>query len=369
MTPPRPGGSRRAATGSSWARPGEELDIPALAAYLAAHLPGVEGEVTARQFPAGYSNLTYLVVVGAQEYVLRRPPLGVDIATAHDMLREYRVLCGLCRVYDRVPRPVLACDDPAVLGAPFYLMARIPGVVLRAGSSLPDVPPAVMAGLAAATIDNLAAIHSLDIDAAGLRELGKPAGYVARQVHGWARRYAAAKTHPQPKLEAALTWLDEHRPSAPRGHPGTAIIHNDYKYDNLLVDADDWTRIVAVLDWEMATLGDPLLDLGTTLGYWMEPGDPPALVEMFGLTTLPGNPTRDQVVARYAVASSRDLPDLVFYFVYGMVKVGVILQQLHARYVRGQSRDPRLATLDRAVTACGLLAARAIAAGRISGLQ
>ena len=345
--------------------PDEGLDIPALTAYLAAHLPGVDGELTVRRFPAGYSNLTYLVVAGAQEFVLRRPPFGVEIATAHDMLREYRVLRGLHRVYDRVPRPVLACEDPAVLGAPFYLMERMPGIVLRPGPPLPAVPPPVMSDLAAALIDNLAAIHALDIDAAGLRDLGRPAGYVARQVHGWTRRYAVARTHIQPDLEAALTWLDEHQPS----ETGAAIIHNDYKHDNLLVDAADPTRIIAVLDWEMATLGDPLLDLGTTLGYWMEPGDPPALVEMFGLTTLRGNPTRDQVVARYAAASGRDVPDPVFCFVYGAVKVGVILQQLHARHVRGHSRDPRLATLDRAVTACGQLAARAIEAGRISGLQ
>ena len=353
------------------ATPGEELDVPALTAYLAAHLPTVGGALTVRQFPAGYSNLTYLVAAGAQEYVLRRPPFGVEIATAHDMLREYRVLCGLARVYDRVPRPVLACDDPTVLGAPFYLMERVPGIVLRAGPPLPGAddapPPAVMAGLAAALIDNLAGIHALDIDAAGLRDLGKPTGYVVRQVRGGARRYTVAQTHPQPDLEAALTWLDAHQPSA--SPPDAVIIHNDYKHDNLLVDAADLTRIVAVLDWEMATLGDPRLDLGTTLGYWMEPGDPPALVELFGLTTLPGNPTRDQVAAAYAAASGRDLPDLVFYFVYGVVKVGVILQQLHARYARGHSRDPRLATLDRAVTACGLLAGRAIATGRITGLQ
>ena len=356
MTPPH----NRAGT----MHPGQELDVAALAAYLAAQLPGADGPVSVRQFPAGYSNLTYLVSVGGRDYVLRRPPFGVSIATAHDMLREYRVLCGLNRVYARAPRPVLACDDPAVLGAPFYLMERMPGVVLRAEPPLPAAPPAVMAGLAQAAVDNLAAIHGVDLDAAGLAELGKPAGYVARQVQGWARRYAAAQTQAQPDLEAALRWLDAQQPS----EAGAAIIHNDYKHDNLLVDAADWTRIVAVLDWEMATVGDPLLDLGTMLGYWMEPGDPPALVELFGLTTLPGNPTRDQIAAAYAAASGRDLPDLVFYFVYGAVKVGVILQQLHARFVRGQSADPRLAKLDRAVAGCGLLVARAIATGRISEL-
>jgi aminoglycoside phosphotransferase (APT) family kinase protein len=359
MLPPH----NRAAT----VRPGEELDVAALIAYLAEHLPGVDGDVRVRQYPAGYSNLTYLVSVGATDYVLRRPPFGVNIATAHDMLREYRVLRGLARVYDRAPRPVLACEDAAVLGAPFYLMERMPGVVLRSEPPLPAAPPPMMAGLAHAAVTNLAAIHALDMDAAGLAELGKPAGYVARQVHGWARRYAAARTQPQRDLEAALAWLDSHqRADSPAA---ATLIHNDYKHDNLLVEADDWTRIVAVLDWEMATLGDPLMDLGTMLGYWLEPGDPPALVEMFGLTTLPGNPTREEATAIYAAASGHDLSNLLFYFVYGAVKVGVILQQLHARFVYGQSDDSRLAKLDRAVAACGLLASRAIATGRISGLS
>lgn len=346
-------------------RRGEELPLAALAAYLAAELPYLHGDLTVAQFPRGYSNLTYLLAVGKTELVLRRPPFGADIATAHDMGREVRVLTGLARVYDYVPHVLAYCTDPTVIGAPFYVMARLQGVVLRAnGGQLPAVAPEVMAGLAAMAVDNLAAIHGLDVEAAGLAELGRPAGYVARQVHGWARRYQAAATGPQPELEAALAWLAAHQPR----EAGAALIHNDYKYDNLMLDAEDLTRLVAVLDWEMCTVGDPLLDLGTTLGYWTEPGDPPALVEHFGLTTLPGNLDREGVVARYVAA--RGLAEFapLFYYVYGVSKIGVILQQIYHRYVQGRTQDARFARLDAAVCACGVMAQRALATGRISGL-
>jgi aminoglycoside phosphotransferase (APT) family kinase protein len=252
-----------------------------------------------------------------------------------------------------------------VIGAPFYVMERLQGVVLRADDmQMPSLTPDVMARLAANVIDNLATIHGLDYGAAGLGELGRPAGYVARQVSGWTKRYAAARTTELPALERALDWLAAHQPA----EAGAALIHNDYKYDNLMLDGDDLTRLVAVLDWEMCTLGDPLLDLGTTLGYWIEPGDPPALVEMFGLTTLAGNPSRAEVVERYRVASGRASFDPLFYYVYGLVKIGVILQQIYARYQQGKSQDERFARLGGAVAACGLMASEAIAKGRISGL-
>lgn len=350
-------------------RVGEELPLDALADYLAIHAPELRGSLTVAQFPRGYSNLTYLIQVGEQELVLRRPPFGANIAGGHDMGREARVLAGLGRVYDRVPRLVAYCDDLAVIGAPFYVMQRVQGVVLRA-ADLPtlDISPGVMAGLAVATVDNLAAIHRLDYDAAGLASLGKPVGYAARQVHGWARRYHAAATGPQPHLEAALTWLDAHLPPEDFAAAPPALLHNDYKYDNLILDGDDLTRIVAVLDWEMCTLGDPRLDLGTTLGYWIEAGDPPPLVEMFGVTTLPGNLNRAGVVARYCAAAGCADFDPLYGYVYGVVKIGVILQQIYARYVQGRTHDARFARLDAAVTACGEMAARALAARRISGL-
>ncbi len=355
--------------GAAAVRAGEELPIAPLAAYLFAELPDLrqefDKEIVVAQFTRGYSNLTYLIGVGERELVLRRPPIGANIATAHDMGREVRVLSGLARVYTHVPRVLLHCQDVQVIGAPFYVMERLHGVVLRADDpQRPPIAPDVMAQLANHVIDNLAAIHALDYQAAGLADLGRPTGYVARQVQGWTKRYQAAQTDPLPNLEKALRWLAEHQPV----EAGAALIHNDYKYDNLILDGADLTRLVAVLDWEMCTLGDPLLDLGTTLGYWVEAGDPPALVEMFGLTTLAGNPSRIEVVERYALASGRPAFDPLFYYVYGLAKIGVILQQIYYRYHQGQSQDQRFARLGSAVDACGVMAVAAIRTGRISGL-
>lgn len=354
--------------------PGEEQAAPVrgeqqlprdrLDGYLRRHLPQLSGKLEIGQFPQGFSNLTYLLRVGDSELVLRRPPFGTLAATAHDMQREYRVLAGVSRIYALAPRALLYCDDPAVIGAPFYVMERRHGVVLRAApGALPEVSPPVMQSLCATVIANLATIHRLDYAAAGLADLGRPDGYTARQVHGWAKRYAAAAGDVQPGLDAALAWLAERIPPAER----TALLHNDYKLDNLLLDGNDLTRLVAVLDWEMCTLGDPRMDLGTTLGYWIEPGDPPPLVDLFGLTTLPGCPDRAAAAAAYQAVSD-DRFDPLFFYVYGVVKVGVILQQLYARYRRGETADPRYATLGDAVAACSLAAAQALAKQRISSL-
>ncbi len=350
-------------------RSGEELPIAPLAAYLYAQLPEVqadfEQEIKVAQFSRGYSNLTYLIGVGKVELVLRRPPVGANIATAHDMGREVKVLMGLGRVYAHVPRVLLYCEDTQVIGAPFYVMERLHGVVLRADDpQRPPIAVETMAHLARNVIDNLAVIHALDYTRAGLSDLGRPAGYVARQVQGWTKRYQSAQTDALPNLERALAWLAQHQPP----ESGAALIHNDYKYDNLILDGSDLTQLVAVLDWEMCTLGDPLLDLGTTLGYWIEAGDPPALVEMFGLTALPGNPNRAEVLERYLAASGCKPFDPLFYYVYGVAKIGVILQQIYHRYRQGVSQDERFARLGGAVAACGLMAGAAIDKGRISGL-
>jgi aminoglycoside phosphotransferase (APT) family kinase protein len=342
-------------------RPGEELDAQRLAAYLATTAPDLAGPVQVEQFPQGYSNLTYLVRIGEREVVLRRPPFGVGKGSAHDMAREYRTLAGVARVYPRVPRPLVYCADETVLGAPFYLMERVPGVILRArppaGLAL---PPATMRRLAEATIDNLAAIHALDYGAAGLGDLGHPAGYVGRQVMGWTARYARARSDDIPEIEQAAAWLAAHIP--PEAAP--ALLHNDYKYDNMVLDPVDLPRIRAVLDWEMATLGDPLMDLGTTLGYWVQADDPPELQAMrFGPTTLPGNLTRAELVQRYAQAGGRDVGNIGFYYVYGLFKIAVIAQQIYARYRQGVTHDARFAGLLPAIRALGHAAARATATG------
>ncbi len=343
-------------------RQDERLDVARLEAYLLAHLSAAHGPLQVDQFPSGYSNLTYLLRLGGQELVLRRPPFGVNIHSAHDMGREYKVLSGLWPVYPRVPRPLLYCTDESVIGAPFYVMQRVSGVILRAEKQHEQrFPPAIFQQLSINFIRNLAAIHAIDIHAAGLADLGRPAGYGARQISGWSKRYRAAQTDEIPGVEAAIDWLPRHMPA----EPAAALIHNDYKYDNVILAAADPTTIRAVLDWEMCTVGDPLMDLGTTLGYWIEPDDPPALQAMFGITTAPGNLTRSQLVEAYSAASGRPVDDPLFYYVYGLFKIAGIIQQIYHRYCQGHSQDERFAALLPVVQAYGVMITRALERGHL----
>jgi aminoglycoside phosphotransferase (APT) family kinase protein len=351
-------------------RTGEELDAARLGAYLRENLGDVaeDAPIVVEQFRNGYSNLTYRVQFGDRELVLRRPPFGAQVKSGHDMAREYRVLSALAPVYPKVPRPVLFCDDVAVLGAPFYLMERVPGVILRA--TLPEglqIGPDLMQRIATSFIENLAAIHALDWQQGALATLGHPAGYVQRQVTGWAERYQKAKTDDLPELERASQWLIDHAPP----NAASALIHNDYKYDNLILDAADMAQIRAVLDWEMATLGDPLMDLGSTLAYWVDPDDPPEARIMStqgSLTTLPGNPTRVELAQRYATASGRDLGDLVFYYTFGLFKNAVIAQQIYYRYKQGLTHDERFAVFLPFIQMLGVTAAKVITLQRIDRL-
>jgi aminoglycoside phosphotransferase (APT) family kinase protein len=350
-------------------REGEELDTVKLLAYLREKIPDVvAGSLIVEQFPAGYSNLTYLLRTGEHEFVLRRPPVGAKIKTAHDMSREYRILSRLFPVYTKVPRPILYCDDESVIGAPFYVMERVKGVILRARPPKDvDLSRELMRRLSESFIDNLAEIHAVDYEAAGLNELGRPEGYVRRQIEGWTRRYYNARTDEVETVERLASWLAENSP--PDSTRSGSLIHNDYKYDNIVLDADDLSRVVAVLDWEMATIGDPLMDLGTTLAYWVDPEDPSEWQRLgFGLTTLPGNLRRSDLVARYAQASGRDISNPVFYYAYGLLKTAVIVQQIYHRYRQGFTKDERFANLNLLVRACGQMAARAIQLGRIDRL-
>jgi aminoglycoside phosphotransferase (APT) family kinase protein len=322
------------------ARPGEELPEDRLAPFLRTALPGLDGEFEALQFPAGNSNLTYLLRFGERELVMRRPPFGRKPKSGHDMKREFTVLSALHGSYPYTPRPLAYCDDDEVLGCPFYVMERLHGIVVRR-----MFPPGLLESADHARsvferlIDVLVELHSLDYPALGLGEFGKPEGYVGRQVLGWSERYRRARTPDVPDFEHVMAWLAEKMPGTSEH---SSIIHNDYRLDNVVLDPQQPTRIIGVLDWEMATIGDPLMDLGETLAYWIQRGDPAELQGMrMCPTNVTGAPTRDEVVARYAEKSGRDVGQLDFYYCFGLFRIAVISQQIYYRYYKGQSHDLR----------------------------
>jgi aminoglycoside phosphotransferase (APT) family kinase protein len=343
-------------------RRGEELPTAFLEEFMRQNFPDAAGPFVIEQFPHGHSNLTYLLRYGDVEAVLRRGPFGNQVKSAHDMGREFRFLSALAPVYPPAPRPMVYRQS-SDLGAPFYLMERRRGVILRA--RLPDgllIDLDTARRLSTALVDRLADLHGLDHRAAGLADFGKPDGYVARQVAGWTERHAKAWTDDVPSMNRVAAWLANHSPP----ESGAALIHNDFKYDNLVLDPADLTRVVAVLDWEMATVGDPLMDLGTTLAYWVEAGDPPELVRSaMGPTTLPGTLTRGELVDRYCQRTGRDAANAVFYYAYGLFKVAVIVQQIYARYVRGHTADARFARMNELVAVLASQADRAIDTRRL----
>ncbi len=324
-------------------RPGEELEIGRLELFLLNHFPGSAAPIAVEQFPSGHSNLTYLVRLGERELVLRRPPFGSKVKTAHDMGREYRVLSKLHSAYSPAPKVLLYCDDETVIGAPFYVMERIKGAIIRRDPP-PGLafPPETAHRLSEAFIDNLARLHSLDYEAIGLGDLGKPQGYLERQVRGWIERYNGSKTHELPEVERISAWMNENMP------PMTAatLVHNDYKYDNVVLDPADVTKIIGVLDWEMCTIGDPLTDLGSALAYWIEPTDPEELQKIrWCPSTYPGSLARSELAERYARATGRDISGLVYYLVFARFRVAVIVQQIYYRYQQGLTKDPRFAAM------------------------
>jgi aminoglycoside phosphotransferase (APT) family kinase protein len=343
-------------------RDGEQLDAARLGEYLRALSPDFQGRIDIEQFPAGHSNLTYLVRAGARELVLRRPPFGSRVISAHDMSREFRVLSRLHPLYAPAPRPIAYCDDASVLGAPFYLMERRRGLVVRK-----EFParlarsPATLRRIAESLVDNLGALHAIDLHATGLAAIGKPEGYVRRQVEGWTRRWSDARTEDVPEVERVAGWLADRLPP----ESGASLIHNDYKLDNVMLDPADPARIVAVLDWEMATVGDPLMDLGAALAYWVEAGDPGEfLAQRLAPTAQPGFLTRREAAARYASATGRDLANVAYYYVFGLFKTAVVIQQIYYRWVHGHTRDERFAGFGAMVVALARQAAAA--AGRES---
>jgi aminoglycoside phosphotransferase (APT) family kinase protein len=334
--------------GTKPVRKGEELDVAALARFL--DVPAETIEIT--QFPGGHSNLTYLVKMGDREIVLRRPPFGNTVKTAHDMGREVRMLTRLGPHYDKAPRVVAHTEDASILGAPFYLMERVRGVIIR--RALPEGASA--RNISELVIDGLAELHAIDVTEKALLDLGKPEGFVERQVRGWSERYVAAQTDEIPDMPALSKWVSENMPASP---PPT-IVHNDWKHDNLVL-SPELNRIVGVLDWEMSTIGDPLIDLGTTLAYWVGTGDDDLLRAVaFCPTTAEGSLTRKEVATRYAEKSGRDVSGMLFYYVFALFKNAVVAQQIYTRYKKGLTKDERFASFIYGVRALAAQASRSL---------
>jgi aminoglycoside phosphotransferase (APT) family kinase protein len=335
-------------------RAGEELDLARLDSYLRARLNAqslkVEptAEIEIKQFPGGHSNLTYLVRYGNREFVLRRPPMGPVAPTAHDMPREYKLLSVINPHYPLAPRPLLVCEDTSVIGVPFYLMERRRGLIVR--SKVPEEIGenlALRLRLSESVVDTLVALHAVDIQSSGIVQIGKPAGFVTRQVRGWADRWQRSKTGELAEMDQVINWLVDRIPA--ENDADATIVHNDFKLDNIMLDPDDPTRVVAVLDWEMCTVGDPLVDVGLFLSYWTMKGTDGGSDQnrsLRAVTNGPGWMTREEIIKQYEARTGRDLSRIVFYETFARFKVAVVIQQIYFRYVRGQTHDERFRNLD-----------------------
>ena len=328
-------------------RSGEEFDTGAVRDFLLPHSAELEltdtpGEVEAMQFPGGHANLTYWIRFGGRELVMRRPPLGPVGPGAHDMGREYKVLSVLWRVFDRAPRAFVFCDDPDVIGAPFFVMERREGVVIR--TEIPEalrIHSDVERRTSFALVDAMADFHDVDFKAIGLEDLGRPVGFLERQLAGWNKRWELAKDRELADFDRLLAWLEAHKPKASRA----TLVHNDLKLDNCQFVASDPDRVSALFDWDMTTLGDPLFDLGTLLGYWSEAQQPGGTTGSNSIMGEPGFPTRDEVAERYAKRTGIDLASIDWYEAFALWKTAVVVQQIFIRYKRGQTTDARFADM------------------------
>ncbi|SDY82385.1 Predicted kinase, aminoglycoside phosphotransferase (APT) family [Amycolatopsis xylanica] len=315
----------------------DAFDVEAVHVWLQSRVDGVDGRPEVRQFPGGASNLTYLLSYPDRDLILRRPPAGHKAASAHDMRREYRVQKGLKPVFPYVPEVKAFCDDPEVIGGDFYVMDRLDGLILR--RELPDgfqLDEQAARALSGKVVDRLVDLHSVDIEAAGLADLGKGAGYVERQIRGWSERLRRSHTENVPKFTEVMAWLAANQP----GEVKICLIHNDYRLDNLILD--DGLDIIGVLDWEMATLGDPLMELGSTLAYWVQADDDDGMkASRRQPTDLPGMYTRQEFVEHYARRTGLDIGDWRFYEVYGLFRLAVVIQQIYYRFHNGDTHNPR----------------------------
>lgn len=347
-------------------RKGEELDTVSLEKYLLDNVKDVSGPLVIDQFPGGASNLTYLIKMGDREMVLRRPPFGANIKGGHDMGREYKVLNALSKSYSKAPAPIIHTTDESIIGSEFYVMDRVQGVIFRSNNGpAKNLHKETIVSIAESLMDTMAELHNLDYETIGLGDLGKPDGYTKRQVEGWTRRYMKAKTHEYAELEEVAKWLADNVPSDCQA----SLIHNDFKHDNVVMDPNDITKVKAILDWEMCTIGDPLTDLGTTLTYWPNPEDPPFMKFAAQLpSAISGNPNRQQMVEMYANKSGNSINDIVFYFVYGAFKLAGVVQQIYYRYHHGHTQDKRFQHMNMFAEGLGKMAATAIEKDRIYDL-
>lgn len=331
------------------------VDEHALERYLAERVPGEAVPLVAERFSGGHSNETFFITRGDQRWVLRRPPLPPYLPTAHDVSREFRFISALKDTNVPVPQPVLFCDDESVIGAPFYLMERLPGVVIR--DKLPPQFDNEESGkeIAEDLIQTLVKLHAVDWQNTSIASIGKPEGYIARQIKRWTGQLEGAYTRPVPDLVAVKDWLAAHLPES----PAATIVHGDYRIDNCMYSADHPARVIGVLDWEMATLGDPLADLGYLLSFWRNRDEPEQAFprDMGYITIRPGFPTREEVRDRYAELSGRKVGEMNFYIALAIWKLAILLEGSYKRHLSGQTDDPFFATLKEGVPA---LAKRAL---------
>ena len=321
-------------------REGEELDLDSLKQFLEPVLGAKAGDLQLKQFPGGHSNLTYLLQSGADKWVLRRPPFGSKVKSAHDMSREFRILSALKDVYPYGPVPLVFCDDHSVIGCDFYLMNCIEGLVIRReyphelGLSPDQVHQQLLN-----FFDVLGDLHSVDLKQAGLESFGRPEGYVRRQVEGWSKRWGDAVTPDTVNCDRIMQWLADEMPA----ESGKAsVIHNDYKMDNVIFSLEDPLQVIGVLDWEMSTVGDPLMDLGCTLGYWVQVDDPEFFRESRTMPSdIEGAPTRREIVERFQQRTGLQVDNFPFYFCFGLFRLLVIGQQIYYRYYHGHTTDVR----------------------------
>lgn len=340
-------------------RKGEELPEIPLKKYLKEInlINYLESDLQVEQFTHGYSNLTYLLKIENKEFVLRKPPKGA-IKRGHDMSREFKVQSALAKAFSKVPKMHGFSNDASVLGSDFYIMQKMEGVILNyAVAKARSISVDDYKKIANSWLDTLVELHNVDYTSIGLSDLGKPDGYVKRQVSNWGKQYLKAKTEEFPEANLVMNWMQENQPKK-YNH---CLIHNDFKYDNVVFKDDTWQEVSAVLDWEMATLGDPLMDLGTSLGYWTVATDHDFVKQGIPSPTIfEGNPKRSEIAQMYLEKSGRTTDNLVFYYVFGLFKIAVIAQQIYFRFSKGWTTDPRFANLNKAAELCCKLALKSI---------